>query len=840
MRIGASATRLQVFEPFRFGAPVERDTRLADAACEGNHISTSLRKSIGQMSSSYTFGPEWLFELQRTNRKLMRGGMPVPLGARAFDVLLTLVEAGGELVTKEQLLQRAWPGLVVEEANVYVTVSQLRKVLGPDAVATVGGLGYRLAFSVACADPEVPRHNLPAERTEFVGRQAVIGEAQRRLERARLLTLIGIGGTGKTRLALKVAEFALADHRHGVRWVDLAPLTNADQIGPTLALTLGCKPNGSTSALAAVAAYCREFEMLLVLDNCEHVLEGVKQAVDTLLAAVPGMRILATSREALGMAGEVVLPIRPLELPDAGADAGAIARSEAVRLFIDRARTVAPAMAMSANLAPVIAEICRQLDGLPLAIELAAARMRLLSASQVLGLLGERFSLLAGGTGALPRQQTLQAMIQWSYEAAGVEAQRVMRAISVCGGGCELDAVAALMEGCTRASVMDSLARLLDMGLLRVDHLSQSTRYSMLDTVGQYALERLNECGEAIAVRDRHLNHFLRVVEASALEDARRFPDKWSERLELEHENILRAIAWCVSPGHAGSGLRFVVALRGYWPARGLLRVGRTIAVEALARSGAETPDALRADALTALTQLCWWLGEFTAGLGYGREAMVIAKELDDASLMGSAARTLSYVHGALGDLAAAGRHAQDAVHFARSAHNDVQESDAMVVLADFHFESGDLTPARELYEQAMAVRSRLDLPARQGLVAISLAEVAIAQGQPTAAKDWLRKAAALAISTRSRYVGHHLIEQCAALAATSEEWLLAMRWFSASAQQRQATGLSAHTMSEKQRIAFLGQASSAMSFAAAGEAQRCGGALSYEQALEEVRAWLE
>jgi predicted ATPase len=791
------------------------------------------------MSGSYTFGPEQIFELQCTNRKLMRGGVPVPLGARAFDVLMTLVEAGGELVTKEQLLQRAWPGLVVEEANVYVTIAQLRKVLGAEAIATVGGLGYRLAVPVARTETETPRHNLPAERTEFVGRQAVISEAQRRLERTRLLTLIGIGGTGKTRLALKVAEFALADHRNGVRWVDLAPLTDADHVGPALALTLGCKPHGSTSALAAVAAYCRELEMLLVLDNCEHLLDGVRQAADALLGAAPGLRILATSREALGLAGEVVLPIRPLELPAAGADADAIARSESVRLFMDRARAVAPAVAMSDDLAPVVAEICRRLDGLPLAIELAAARMRLLSAPQLLGLLGERFSLLTGSAGTLPRQQTLQAMIQWSYETAGVEAQRAMRAMSVCGGGCELDAVAALLGGATSANVMDCLARLLDMGLLRVDHLSRSTRYSMLDTVCQYALERLGESGEAIAVRDRHLNHFLRVVEELALQDARRFPDKWTERLDLERENILRAIAWCDTPGSAVSGLRFVVALRGYWPARGLLRVGRNVAVEALARPGAQTRDALRADALTALTQLCWLLGEFTEALGHGEEAMAIAENLGDAGLMGWASMALSYVHGALGDLAAAGHHAQAALRFARSAANAVLEGDALVAVADFHFESGDLALARERYEQAMAARSRLDLPAREGLVAISLAEVAIAQGQPSAARDWLRKAAVLAVRTRSRYIGHHVIEQCAALAAAGEEWSLSMRWFSASAQQRQATGLSEQTMSHTQRLATLGRALSAMSFAAAGEAERSGVALSYEQALEEVGVWL-
>jgi non-specific serine/threonine protein kinase len=371
------------------------------------------------------------------------------------------------LVTKEQLLQRAWPGLVVEEANVYVTIAQLRKVLGAGAVATVGRLGYRLALPVTRTDIDVPRHNLPAERTELVGRQTVLNEIQRRLERTRLLTLIGIGGTGKTRLALKVAEFALADYRHGVRWVDFAPLGEAEHVGTAVALGLGCKPSASTSPLAAATAHCRDLEILLVLDNCEHVMTGARSAVDALLAAAPGVRILATSRVALGVAGEVVLPVMPLELPDPDADGRGIARSEAVRLFMDRARAVAPAVAMSDEIAPVIAEICRRLDGLPLAIELAAARMRLLSAPQVLEILRERFSVLTGGSNSLPRQQTLQAMIHWSYEASGIEAQRAMRAISVCAGGCDIQAVGALLGGDGTPHVMDCLARLLDMGLLR-------------------------------------------------------------------------------------------------------------------------------------------------------------------------------------------------------------------------------------------------------------------------------------------------------------------------------------------------------------------------------------
>jgi predicted ATPase len=792
------------------------------------------------MAAHFKFGPEWRFELRASTRQLLRDGVPVALGSRAIEVLLALLEAGGRLVTKQELLDLAWPGLVVEEANVYVTIAQLRKILGTEAISTVGGLGYRLALPVAATDAEeMPQHNLPAERTEFIGRQGTLREAQERLQQTRLLTLVGIGGTGKTRLALKLAEFALADHRDGVRWVDLAPVASADYAASTLALAVGCKPHGATSALVALKAYCRGLQMLLVLDNCEHVLAVVAQAIDELLAAAPGVRVLATSREALGVAGEVTLHVRPLELPAVNADGDEISRSEAVRLFMHRARSVAPKTALSAEMAPVVAEICRKLDGLPLAIELAAARMRLLSVQQLLGLLDERFLLLTGGARALPRQQTLQAMIHWSYEASGSEAQRALRAMSICGG-CDLEVATALLgESASRAAAMNSMTRLVDLGLLIVDHQKHSSRYSMLDTVCQYALEQLSESAEAAVVRDRHRDYFLRFAEDAASHDARRAPHKWMERLELEHENLLRALAWCETGGGAAAGLRFLVALRSYWPARGQLRLGHAIAVKLLSRSGADKRDALRADALIALAQLSWWLGEFRAALQQGQEALSIAEELGNLGLMGWASMSLSYAHGALGDTVPAGRFAEDALRHARSTNNDVQLSDALVAVGDFHFESNHLDRARELYEEAMTIRKQLGFPARQGLVAIGLAEVAIAQHRLDVAKGWLRQAVDLAVETQSRYIGHHAIEQCAALAAATEEWRFSVRWFNASARQREATGMSEATMSHRQRTAALERAMSAMGPTAAAEAGSEGNALSYEQAMAEVAAWL-
>ncbi len=746
------------------------------------------------------------------------------------------------MVTKEQLLQRAWSGLVVEEANIYVTVSQLRKVLGTEAVSTVGGIGYRLALPVQATGGQTPYHNLPAERTEFIGRQAALSEVQSRLHRTRLLTLIGIGGSGKTRLALKLAEFALADHRHGVRWVDLAQLANSDHVGLTLALTMGCRPSGSDSALAQLTAFCRDLDMLLVLDNCEHVLDGAAQAVDALLAAAPGLRIVATSRAALGLTGEIVYAVMPLELPLDGAPTGSIVQSEAVRLFVDRSRSVAPAMEMGDETTSAIADICRRLDGLPLAIELAAAKMRLLSAPQLLGLMDERFALLSGGTRAMPRQQTLQAMIQWSYEAASPEGQRALRAMSICGGTCNLDTVVALLgRPADRAAVVDWLTRLLDKGLVTVSHVGNSARYLMLDTVCKFAFERLAESGEQQAVRDRHRDHFLHFVEDKNRQNAWQVPGDWVEELRLEHENLLRALAWCQAPGSsAGNGLRLVLALRGYWSARGLLRMGHDLTVQALACPGAETRDAVRAQALTMLTQLCWWLGEPMTALVHGQEAAAIAEELDDSHLRGWALIALSYVHGALADLQTAGHQAQEALGIARSANDAVQISDALVAVADFHFESGELPAAKALYEEAMALRESLALPARQGLIAISLSEVAIAQGDTRLARHWLRKAGDLALETRSRYIGQHLIERCAALAAETAEWPLSVRWFSASAKQRQSTGLSDQTMSQKTRSPALERAVSAIGPAAAAEAERSGAALDYDQTLGEVQTWLQ
>jgi len=790
------------------------------------------------MADAFNFGSQWRFELHSASRQLLRDGVPVALGSRAFEVLLALVESSGGLLTKDELLNRAWPGLVVEPANVYVTVAQLRKVLGAEAIATVGGIGYRFALAVQRAGADVPRHNLPAERTPFIGRAAALRDAQARLQGTRLLTLIGIGGTGKTRLALKLAEFSLADHRDGVCWVDLAPLSAANQLAPALARALGCRLSHVAPPLETLGTYCRGLDLLLVLDNCEHLLDAATQTADALLGTAPRLCIVATSREALGVDGEVVLPVKPLDLPAADAMPDAIAGSEAVRLFVDRARNAAPGLVWNDDLCAVAASICRRLDGVPLALELAAARLRLLSVPQLLSLLDERFLLLTGGTRALPRQQTLQAMIQWSYDAAGAKAQQTMHAMAACSGGCDLDTLAALMgETAHKPALMDGLTGLLDKGLLVVDHHGDRTRYVMLETVRQYASERLAESADATLVRDRHRDHFLQLAEAA--ETNARSTANWLNRLDGEHDNVLSALAWCDAPGGAIIGLRFAIAARRYWLHRGLLKVGRDITERALSRPGAQMRDALRCRALCVLAQLSWWMGQPDQALLHAGQALRIAEEIDDLRLRCRAQMALSYAHGQLDHHGEAGQHAREALRLARESGNGADLCDALCALADYHYESGDMEQSASLYAELLQLRrARTDMVGEGG-AALALAEIDIELQRAESARSWLRMVAQLAQQTQSRYIGHHLIERCASLASLTGQAALALRWFSASSKEGHVSGISKQVMSVKQRSAALQRARAALDAPGIAQAEIDGVALDYAQALEEVQAWL-
>ncbi len=442
-------------------------------------------------------------------------------------------------------------------------------------------------------------HHLPRPRTQFIGREREIADCVRLLEDSRLLTLTGIGGGGKTRLAIRVAEEVVSSYLEGVWFVDLAPVSDAGRVLETIAGVFGVRESPDTDLGTSLGEHVSGRRLLLILDNCEHLLAAVAGAVDHLLEAGAGLRVLATSREGLGVDGERLFAVRSLAAPPPDArDSTAVAASDAVRLFMDRATRIAPDFALTDDNAAAIAEICRRLDGIPLALELAAARVKVLSVEQIRGKLDDRFRLLTGGKTALPRQQTLQAAIQWSYDQLAADEQRLLRVLSVFVGGWTLEIAARVFaDGGDEFGTLELLSRLVDKSLVLVTRRPDGeTRYTLLETVRQYAAERLIEIGDANIVRRCHADTFLAIAERAFAERVTK-EAKWADLLDTEHDN-LRAALTLLRDTDSEKYLELAGALAWFWHARSYLLEGREHLTRAIAASSGTPARKTRARAL--------------------------------------------------------------------------------------------------------------------------------------------------------------------------------------------------------------------------------------------------
>lgn len=460
------------------------------------------------------------YEVSPATRQLLVDGRPAPLGGRTFDLLLALVEHRDRVLCKDELLQLVWPGLVVEENNLQVHVSKLRKVLGTEAIATVPGFGYRFALDPIPARSLVarPRHsrgNLPAPLTSFVGRDAVLHDVRSRLGTSRLVTLTGAGGMGKSRLAAEVARLTSDEFADGAWVVDMAPLADGRLVADAVVAALRAPRDPATSASDALARHVSLRKLVLVLDNCEHVLPECAQLSRRLLEAAGGVRLIATSREPLHVAGEVVRTVPALEVPEGHDDdcIQALHGLSGVALFVDRAAAARPGFALTNANARAVARICRDLDGIPLALELAAARVRALSVDSIADHLTDRFRFLAGSDAtASPRHQTLRAAIGWSFDLLSPAECALLRRLAVFPGDFSIDGAEAVGAGTETASadVVDLLGRLVEKSVVAFD--ARDARYHMLKTVRQYALERLAESGDEAAARGAHARYCERVA----------------------------------------------------------------------------------------------------------------------------------------------------------------------------------------------------------------------------------------------------------------------------------------------------------------------------------------
>jgi len=491
--------------------------------------------------------------------------------------------------------------------------------LGPHRLGDLGG--PQILFQVVTADlpcdfpplktlDAVP-NNLPVQLTSFVGREREQEDIRRLLSTTRLLMLTGAGGCGKTRLALHVAANLGEEYPDGVWVVELAPLGDPTRVPRAVAAALGIPEYPGRPADEAVADFLRRKILLLVLDNCEHVLPACVRLADTLLRACPGVRVLATSREALRMAGEIAWRVPALSLPDPqpSPSLDRFLESEAVQLFVERAAAALPGFTVTGQTAEAIAQTCRRLDGIPLALELAAARVTVLSADQIAARLDERFRLLTGGSRtALPRQQTLRATMDWSYGLLTDQERTVLRRLSVFAGGWTLEAAEAVCAGggVEASDILDLLTQLVNKSLVVADTQSGEARYRLLETVRQYGWNRLEESNETAAMRRRHRDLYLRLAESA--EPKLLGPEQvvWLERLETEHDNLRAALEWSkMEEGGAEAWLRLAGALHEFWHMRGHHSEGREWLEGALSAC-ARTPGPLRAKALYGAGELTW------------------------------------------------------------------------------------------------------------------------------------------------------------------------------------------------------------------------------------------
>jgi non-specific serine/threonine protein kinase len=483
--------------------------------------------------------------------------------------------------------------------------------------------------------PEDGKHNVPRALTSFVGRERELAELGRALRAAPLLTLIGAGGVGKTRLAQELVRAHAGDYADGAWLVELASLRDAILVPRAVAAAVGMRDVRERDATSALVEFLQPKRLLLTLDNCEHLIEACAELVATLLRGCPMLQVVATSREPLAIPGEILRAVAPLDLPDTRTPQSSeqLLRSAAVQLFVERARAANDALQVTPEILPVIARICVGLDGIPLALELAAARTRMLTVDQLAERLEHDSDVLGRTVRAdLPQHQTMRATLDWSYELLSTHERTLLQRVSVFAGGWTLDMAEEVCpgEGITRTEILHLLQQLVDKSMVLVDATQSSARYRLLEPIRHYAAERFDASGEAAAYRARHAAAYLELAEIADVDPAGAAEISSLDRLEREHENLRVALRWALANQRHVMALRGAAALFQFWERRGHFQEGCTWLRQALA-AGAEAPAEYRARALNALACLYWRGPSIDGASGIAEQALQLSREAGDA-----------------------------------------------------------------------------------------------------------------------------------------------------------------------------------------------------------------
>ena len=614
---------------------------------------------------------------------------------------------------------------------------RLKDIERPETVFQVCQEGLRADFPpLRTIDPTPHRTNLPQPATDFIGREKQIAEAGELLKRTQLLTLTGAGGCGKTRLGLEIAAVHIGEYSDGVWLVELGALSDPDLAGRTVASVLGIRETRGEGTLSMLAAHLRTKELLLILDNCEHLLDACAVLTGALIAQCSKVRILATSREALGIPGEVSYRVPSLALPRSPAEATAASLSdvESVRLFVDRASLAEPTFGLTDQNAPPIASICQRLDGLPLALELAAGRVRSLPVEQINARLEHCFRLLTGGSRtALPRQQTLRSVIDWSYNLLAEKERALLGRLSVFSGGWTVEGAESVCsdqeqtaDSIDEFEVVELLVSLVEKSLVVFDE--ARGRYRMLETVRQYARDRLLESGSAEAWRDRHLAYFLELGEIAEPHLVGAKQQIWLQRLEEEHDNFRAALEWSLG-ANVDSGIRIAAAIWRLWDLHGHVGEGRRWIAELLAAKSGEESRAARARMLLGGGQMARNQGDYDTARRLLDECLSIYRSRDDREGVAGALNNLGNLEFDLGNLAMAKAHHEESLAIRRQQHDKSGIAASSGNLGNVARQQGDAAEAKRLYGESLTLSRELGDSNRIAMALNHLGVVALDEG---------------------------------------------------------------------------------------------------------------
>jgi predicted ATPase/DNA-binding winged helix-turn-helix (wHTH) protein len=665
---------------------------------------------------------------------LRRGTHSLHLARQPMELLLLLLERRQELVSHDEIAGRLWGAKVFTDidAGIRTAILKIRRALGdssesPRFLETVAGKGYRFIAPVEVLEessrrsfpdgrglPEArsdPRHhNLTTQLTSFVGRQQELVELRGVLASSRILSLTGAGGVGKTQIALRLVREFLNDFADGVWLVDLAPISLGDLVAQTVSTVLGVKETPERSVRDALVDSLRNRQLLLILDTCEHLISECAELVEVLLREAPGLRIIATSREALGIPGETVWRVPSLSLPHTLAPnpLDALVRADATLLFIERARAVDPTFTPTQGNADIILSICRRLDGIPLAIELAAARVIVLSLEQIETLLQDRFRLLTGlGRSSVARQRTLEAAVDWSYDLLSQTERQLLSRLSIFPSSWTIEAAEQICggDGINQHDVLDLSSRLIEKSLLISDgDFAGERRYRLLETVRHYAGARLMQAGETAQLRERHFQFFYVEFRGMLTILSRHDQVRCLQRLRVELENVRATLEWAMmSPALSDKGVELAGSLFWFWTKSGGFEEGKRWLEQALALPGLVRAS-VRARALIGLAHMRIFQGRMSEVKDLAAEALQLGRDDGDPWVVSFALFLQGTSAFELGDSKFAETRSREALAAADFAADAWLRAGPLLVLGQVSASEGDHDRARPLYSESVDV----------------------------------------------------------------------------------------------------------------------------------------